>query len=223
MRFAILSDYPIIRNGFGSFIRRIHGRVTVEAYASECTPLDLSGNSCDLALIDVGTTPIQASLAAIREISTNAESPPVVGFECTTPWPEQLKPFARAGMVAYVLIAPDMVTEGGMPADDSTEGRVPPPASLLEQDRRSLVLSGSGTLRGISESDLSILRLIAEGLRYDDIATRLNCGESTVKHHVEEIRKRYHLGTPAELGVWLHANSLGSLLPDAIREERGEP
>jgi DNA-binding NarL/FixJ family response regulator len=69
-------------------------------------------------------------------------------------------------------------------------------AAMLEQldtQRRDVLEPNGLTLSGLMERELDTIRLVAEGLRTDEIASKLSCSEGTVKGHLHAAMKRLGL------------------------------
>jgi DNA-binding NarL/FixJ family response regulator len=76
-----------------------------------------------------------------------------------------------------------------------------------------------GPLRSLTERELDVLRLLAEGLSNTDIATRLVVGVSTVKTHVAHIMTKLQLDERAQLVVLAYETGLvvpGGNGPDSM-------
>ena len=60
----------------------------------------------------------------------------------------------------------------------------------------------------LSTDDVELLRLIAQGLRVDAVARRLDMSERTVRRRVRDICDRVGVRTPIEAVVWAVRNGL---------------
>jgi two-component system NarL family response regulator len=63
-------------------------------------------------------------------------------------------------------------------------------ASALEERRRTA---------GISEREREVLTLVAQGLKYKEVAAKLFLSERTIKHHMGQILERLHLKNRAQV------------------------
>ena len=64
-------------------------------------------------------------------------------------------------------------------------------------------LAGSARPGGLTRRELEIGRLVAQGLKDREIATRLFISPRTVGKHVEHIRDKLDLRSRSELGAWM--------------------
>lgn len=67
---------------------------------------------------------------------------------------------------------------------------------------------GSGHPGGLTDRELSILRLVAEGLSNLDIASKLYVTEQTVKFHLSNIYRKLGVGNRTEATRYAYRNSL---------------
>jgi two-component system NarL family response regulator len=71
---------------------------------------------------------------------------------------------------------------------------------------------------GLSERQMEVLLLVAEGISYKEAAQRLGVSESTVKYHMGEIASRLHLQNRAQVIAYG-----GKLLHSSVaRKEQGQ-
>ncbi len=56
----------------------------------------------------------------------------------------------------------------------------------------------------LTDREVQVARLIADGLTNGEIATRLRISERTVDAHLEHIRNKLGLRTRAQIAVWAH-------------------
>ena len=68
--------------------------------------------------------------------------------------------------------------------------------------------SGSGHPGGLTDRELSILRLVAEGLSNLDIASKLYVTEQTVKFHLSNIYRKLDVSNRTEASRWAQVHGL---------------
>jgi DNA-binding NarL/FixJ family response regulator len=70
------------------------------------------------------------------------------------------------------------------------------------------LVTGQATPGGLTERELSILRLVAEGLSNLDIASKLYVTEQTVKFHLSNIYRKLGVGNRTEATRYAYRNNL---------------
>jgi two-component system NarL family response regulator len=85
----------------------------------------------------------------------------------------------------------------------------PPPPSPTDSDAPDL-LSTSQDDAGLTRRQAEVLRLIAAGLTYKEVAAQLAMSERTVRYHVSEMIDRLHLQHRSELLAYAGRMGLGA-------------
>lgn len=110
-----------------------------------------------------------------------------------------------AGAVGYVLkhAAPDEVLDavraahgGGAPLDPKA-ARV-----LLDRQRESAPTPGRGGAAKLSDREVEVLRLVADGLANKQVARRLGITERTVKAHLTNVFSRLGVTDRTQAALW---------------------
>ena len=79
----------------------------------------------------------------------------------------------------------------------------------------------SGTAPGLTERETEILRMVATGLSYKQIATRLVLSHRTVQNHVQNTLRKLQLHNRVELTRWVIAQGLDEADPEDTVHEGG--
>ena len=83
---------------------------------------------------------------------------------------------------------------------------------VLQELHRPAVAKQSQTTDPLSERELDVLRLIAQGMSNQDIASALVVGEATVRSHVSSILRKLQLASRTQAA--LYALRKGLVAPD---------
>lgn len=119
---------------------------------------------------------------------------------------EHIFPALRAGALSYILkdIPPDEMAEVVRKATRGETVLHPQVAARVVQELRGTRHAAPNPFIDLSERELEVLRLIADGLSNSEIAARLVISEKTVKGHLSNILGKLHLmdRTQAAVFAW---------------------
>ena len=112
----------------------------------------------------------------------------------------------RAGALSYVLkdIGPDELADTVRKAARGESMLHPRVASRVVQELRGARRDTPNLFTDLSDRELEVLRLIADGLTNAEIASKLVISEKTVKGHVSNILGKLHMmdRTQAAVLAW---------------------
>ncbi len=119
---------------------------------------------------------------------------------------EYIFPALRAGALSYVLkdVSPDELAETVRKAAAGESVLHPRVASRVVQEIRGAKRDTPNLFIELSDRELEVLRLIADGLSNAAIADKLVISEKTVKGHVSNILSKLHMfdRTQAAVFAW---------------------
>ena len=119
---------------------------------------------------------------------------------------EYIFPALRAGALSYVLkdVGPDELADTVRKAARGESVLHPRVASRVVQELRGTKRDTPNLFTDLSERELEVLRLIADGLSNAEIAAKLSISEKTVKGHVSNILGKLHMmdRTQAAVFAW---------------------
>src|SRR2546429_5258801 len=119
---------------------------------------------------------------------------------------EYIFPALRAGALSYVLkdVGPDELADTVRKAARDESVLHPRVASRVVQELRGTRKDTPNLFTDLSDRELEVLRLIADGLSNAEIASRLFISEKTVKGHVSNILGKLHMldRTQAAVFAW---------------------
>jgi NarL family two-component system response regulator LiaR len=119
---------------------------------------------------------------------------------------EHIVPALRAGALSYLLkdVEPEQLVDAVRKAATGEVVLHPRVAAQVVRELREARRDAVDPWQELSEREIEVLRLVAEGLTNRDIAVRLVISEKTVKSHVSNILGKLHLAdrTQATVYAW---------------------
>lgn len=215
IRIAIVDDQALVRSGFRMILEAQddfdvvgeaeNGRVAVDVVLAA---------SVDVVLMDVRMPELDGIEATARIIREKPDTRVLI--LTTFDLDEYVARALRAGASGFLLkdVRPAQLVEairvvaGGDALLAPTITR-----RLLDRFAASLDAGPSPDLAGLTERELEILKLVAEGLSNAEIADRLFLGESTVKTHVSAVLRK--LGVRDRVQAVIAAYDAGLVRPSA--------
>ncbi len=195
IRVVIVDDQQLVRSGFRMILQAEDDLTVVGEATNGKEALDVIARSApDVVLMDV-QMPVMDGLAATRSITSDGG--PAVLILTTFDRDDYLFEALRAGAAGFLLKnAPpeDLVDAVRTVAEGN--GLLAPAVT-----RRVIAEFGRGRatpvppkeLALLTDRELEVLRLVAEGLSNAEIAARLYLGEATVKTHVSNVLLKLRL------------------------------
>ena len=205
----IVDDHAVVRRGVRDFLEThpdIH--VVSEAGSGEEAVHLVTLHAPDVVLMDL-VMPGMDGISAIREIKRLSPRTQIVVLTSYHD-DDNILPAIRAGALSYLLkdVAPKELVQTVRMAARGEAVLHPQVAARLVQEVQvaQAADSLSPALADLTERELEVLRLIAEGLSNSEIAERLVIGKRTVKQHVSNILSKLHLAdrTQAAIYAWRH-------------------
>jgi len=190
IRVLLADDHEIVRTGLKAVLRNEPDFTVVgEARDGFEAVRETKRTNPDLVVMDV-RMPRLTGIEACREIRA---AQPNTNVLILTSFGDDHAVMAAlvAGASGFMLKevqTPELLTamrtvgRGGKTLDPASS------AAVIDQIRRGMVLSEEDQLaQHLSERELAILDMIAEGMTNREIAEQLYLSEKTVKHHVSDI------------------------------------
>lgn len=88
---------------------------------------------------------------------------------------------------------------------ETVRGMAPPQPAVREQNRHLRVISAQNerdALAALSDRELQVVRLVAEGLSNKEISSRLTLSDKTVKNHISHILAKMGLTARTQVAVY---------------------
>lgn len=201
----ITDDHALVRQGIRAFLE-LQPDITVigEADSGEAAVRMAAELVPDVVLMDL-VMPGIGGVEATRQVKqVNPHSQIIVLTSYHED--EYIFPALRAGALSYVLkdVGPDELADTVRKAARGESVLHPRVASRVVQELRGTKRDTPNLFTDLSDRELEVLRLIADGLSNAEIANKLLISEKTVKGHVSNILGKLHMmdRTQAAVFAW---------------------
>jgi DNA-binding NarL/FixJ family response regulator len=210
LRVVVADDQPVVRDGL-VLLLRASGEVDVVGVAGdgeEAVRLVVD-TSPDVALLDL-RMPRLDGVGAIEALRTRAPGVPVLVLT-TFADDDAILPALRAGALGY--LTKDATAEQLVAAlGDVAAGRTvlhPDVQRRLVEHVRSEPAPVAPAAVELTRREIDVLRLVAEGLSNQQIASRLVLGEATVKTHLNHLLSKLDVDGRPGLVAWAWRHGYG--------------
>jgi DNA-binding NarL/FixJ family response regulator len=215
IRVLIVDDQEIIRHGLALMINSQADMVAIGTAPDGETGARLARElDADVVLMDI-MMPIKNGIQATRQISVDARGARVI-ILTTYDADNLVFEGVRAGAVGYLLKGARSESvlaaiRGAYRGESQLDTGIA--AKVLDEFRRMSHLipaqiepkpetsDSLPAIERLTDREMDVLRLIAEGLANKDIAERLVLSEGTVKNHVSAIMAKLHANDRAQVIV----------------------
>jgi NarL family two-component system response regulator LiaR len=202
IRVLIADDHPIVRDGLRTLISTEPGLELVGEAANGVEAVAKAKTTRpDVILMDL-VMPIKNGIEAISEIKRDN---PQVSILVLTSFSEEDKvfPAIRAGALGYILkdTTPQQLLQA---IYDVHRGEASLHPSIALQLIREINQPSNLPLAAdpLTESELEVLRLLAQGLTNQEIAERLVRSEWTIRTHVRNILSKLHVANRTQAALY---------------------
>ncbi len=201
----IADDHVLVRQGIRVFLE-LQPDFTVlgEADSGETAVRMAAELAPDVILMDLlmpGIGGVEAT-RQVKQVSPHSQIIVLTSYHED----EHIFPALRAGALSYVLkdIDPDDLADTVRKAARGESVLHPRVASRVVQELRGTKRDAPNLFTELSDRELDVLRLIADGLSNAEIARKLIISEKTVKGHVSNILGKLHMmdRTQAAVMAW---------------------
>lgn len=202
----IVDDHEVVRNGLRGYLETLpEFNVIAEASSGEEALALVTEHIPDVVLMDL-IMPGMDGVEATRRVKKISPRTQVVVL---TSYHEDIHifPALKAGAVAYILkdMKMDKLADAIQRAVHGETTLHPLVAErVLRNLRGEAGADGDAFLAELTEREMDVLKLIANGLSNNQIAEKLFITENTVKGHVSNILSKLHLldRTQAAVFAW---------------------
>ena len=211
IRVLIADDHPIVRDSLRTLITTEADLELVgEATNGEEAVIKANELKPDVILMDL-VMPVKDGLQAIGEIK---QAYPEMSILVLTSFSDEDKvfPAIRAGALGYLLkdSSPDQLLKA---IYDVYRGEASLHPSIALQLIREINRPSDlpPVENPLSERELEVLKLVAQGLTNQEIAARLSLSEWTVRTHVRNILGKLHLANRTQAALFALRKGLADL------------
>ena len=202
IRILIVDDHAIVRKGTGALLSEIEG-ITVVGEASNGKEAieQVSALQPDVILMDL-MMPQMDGIEAIRLILSRQSQARILALTSFTS-DEKILAAIKAGALGYFL-------KDGDPSDlvkairqiHRGEPALPPHITHRVMLSLSRPPSAAPPVETLTERELEVLRLVAQGRSNTEIAAQLTVTEVTVRTHVSHILKKLNLSNRVQATLY---------------------
>jgi NarL family two-component system response regulator LiaR len=202
IRVLIVDDHQIVRQGLRTFLELQDDLDVVGEAADGSRAVELAHElKPDVILMDL-VMPRMEGIAATRQITSDALPVKIIALTSFT-GDENIFPALEAGAFSYLL--KDVSPEGLVDAVRAAfrgEARLHPDVAkkIIEKVSHPTTLAEQG--EELTDRELEVVGLVAQGASNHDIAIKLVISEKTVKTHISNILSKLQLADRTQLAIY---------------------
>jgi len=199
----LIDDHRVVRQGVRAFLSTQPDLLVVGEAESGAQGVELAARFVpDVALMDLvmpGMDGVEAT-RQLKRVSPRTQIIVLTSYHDD----EHIFPVLRAGALSYLLkdIGVDALAEAVRGAARGEAALHPRVAARVIRELQGAPRDTLNPFNELSERELEVLRLIADGLNNTEIAERLVISEHTVKRHVSNILSKLHLADRTQAAVY---------------------
>jgi NarL family two-component system response regulator LiaR len=199
----IIDDHQLVREGVRNFLQRQRDITVVGEAGSGQEGLRLVGELVpDVVLMDLVMPEMDGieTTRRLKRISPDSQVIVLTSFDDD----QHILPAIRAGALSYILkdVGTAALAEAVRKAARGEVTMTPQVAARVMRELRQGGQPSTPAGADLSEREIEVLRLIAEGCSNTEIAERLVISEHTVKRHVSNILSKLHLADRTQAAVY---------------------
>ncbi|HZU69054.1 MAG TPA: response regulator transcription factor [Ktedonobacteraceae bacterium] len=199
----ITDDHALVRQGIRAFLElQPDLNVVGEAGSGEEAVRMVAELAPDVVLMDL-VMPGIGGVEATRQVKQASPHSQIIVLTSYHE-DEYIFPALRAGALSYVLkdVGPDELADIVRKAARGESVLHPRVASRVVEELRGTRRDTPNLFTDLSDRELEVLRLIADGLSNAEIAEKLVISEKTVKGHVSNILGKLHMMDRTQAAVY---------------------
>jgi NarL family two-component system response regulator LiaR len=199
----IVDDHKVVRQGVRAFLDTQPDIAVIGEAESGEEAIRLAGEHApDVVLMDLVMPGMDGVEATQRVKQTSPRTQVIVLTSYHQD--EHIFPAIRSGALSYLLkdVGPEELADAVRKAARGEAVLHPRVASRVVQELHGARQEHLNVFTELSERELDVLRLIADGMSNADIAEALVISEKTVKSHVSNILSKLHLADRTQAAVY---------------------
>ena len=199
----LVDDHALVRQGVRAFLETQNDiAVVAEAGSGEEAVRLATEHAPDVALVDL-IMPGMDGVEATRRLTARSPRTNVVVLTSYHD-DEHVFPAIRAGALSYILkeVGPGELADAVRKAAIGEAVLHPQVAARVVRELHGARRDEPNAFHDLSERELEVLKLIAEGLSNAEISNRLFISEKTTKSHVSNILSKLHLADRTQAAVY---------------------
>ena len=199
----IIDDHQLVREGVRNFLQRQRDITVVGEAGSGQEGLRLVAEMVpDVVLMDLVMPEMDGieTTRRLKRISPDSQVIVLTSFDDD----QHILPAIRAGALSYILkdVGTAALADAVRKAARGEVTMTPQVAARVMRELRQGGQPSTQASADLSEREVEVLRLIAEGRSNTEIAERLVISEHTVKRHVSNILSKLHLADRTQAAVY---------------------
>jgi NarL family two-component system response regulator LiaR len=199
----IVDDHAVVRQGVRAFLETQPDLTVVGEAGSGEEAISLAAETApDVTLMDLlmpGMDGVEAT-RRLKQVSPRSQVIVLTSYHQD----EHIFPAIRAGALSYLLkdVGPQELAEAVRKAARGEAVLHPRVAARVVQELQGAAKDAFNPFTELSERELEVLKLIADGASNEEIAARLVISEKTVKSHVSNILSKLHVVDRTQAAVY---------------------
>jgi DNA-binding NarL/FixJ family response regulator len=219
VRVILVDDHEVVRLGLMTLLESIDWvEVVAEAGSAEESIRAVDQHRPDVVVMDI-RLPGESGIEACKTITARWPDTRVVMLTSSANDDLIIKAL-QAGASGYVLKqVGNQALISALEAARKGESLLDPVVTqrVIQRVRESERQQQSQAFRDLSERELEVLALVAEGKSNPEIAAQLSLSEKTVGHHVSAILSKLGLSNRIEAAVYAVRHHVEDYLPDRMQ------
>ncbi|HEV2458868.1 MAG TPA: response regulator transcription factor [Ktedonobacterales bacterium] len=199
----LVDDHSIVRQGVRAYLDTLPDLQVVGEAGSGMEAIRLAAEQApDVVLMDL-VMPSMDGVEATRQLKQASPRSQVIVLT-SYHQDEHIFPAIRAGALSYLLkdVGPAELAEAVRKAARGEAVLHPQVAARVVQELQGASRDALNPFTDLSDRELEVLKLIADGASNEQIAEKLVISEKTVKSHVSNILSKLHVADRTQAAVY---------------------